>query len=121
MGGILLIIALIFLIDLSSHKYLLSTLNSKVTKHEDWNGETPFQLGAHNSMVHEFYRNDAFNQRPNSGVFGRMADQLKLKGYHTATNAAGAGSSMLTGNPLFNNPVRGGEFNEAHYYLSYIF
>lgn len=78
-----------------------------MTKHDNWSEDTPFQLGAHNSMVHEFYRNDAFNQRPNSGVFGRMADQLNLRGFQSATNAAGAGGTMLTGDQLYNNPVRG--------------
>ena len=40
-----------------------------------------------------------------TGVFGRMLDKLRLKGYHTSANTAGGGDTALTGDQYYNNPV----------------
>ncbi len=34
-----------------------------------------------------------------------MLDKLRLKGYHTSANTAGGGSTALTGDQFYNNPV----------------
>jgi uncharacterized protein (DUF1800 family)/uncharacterized protein (DUF1501 family) len=80
-------------------------LAKHMTKHDDWNGETPFQLFAHNTMQKEFYRGDPHNVNANSGVFGRILDRLKLQGYQTSANFVGAGHTMVTGDQQYNNPV----------------
>lgn len=40
-----------------------------------------------------------------TGVFGRMLDKLKLKGYHTSANSVVGGEGALTGDQYYSNPV----------------
>jgi len=58
-------------------------------------------------MQHEMQRGDPYNTMPNTGVLGRILDQLKLQGFHTSANSRGAGGGMLTGDPQYQNPVNG--------------
>ena len=46
---------------------------------------------------HEYMRGDPYKKNPNTGVFGRILDKLKLQGYQTSANTAGTGGTMLTG------------------------
>ena len=50
----------------------MGILGTKSTKFTDWGGDQKFQLFAHNSMTDAFYRNDPYEQNPNTGVLGRM-------------------------------------------------
>jgi len=58
-------------------------------------------------VQHEYYRGDPYEINANTGVFGRILDKLKLQGYQTSANAVEAGSTMLTGDQQYNNPVNG--------------
>jgi len=84
----------------------LGTLAKPMTNADDFVKESPFQLYAHNTMQHEFYTGDPYEENPGTGVFGRMLDMLKERGYSTSANSvSGGGETMLTGDQSFNNPV----------------
>ena len=86
----------------------LGTLAKKMTNANDYVKESKFQLYAHNTMQHEFFTGDPYEENPGTGVFGRMLDMLKVRGYHTSANSvSGGGETMLTGDQAYNNPVFG--------------
>lgn len=86
----------------------LGTLAKPMNNTDDFVKESKFQLYAHNTMQHEFYRCDPYDENPGTGVFGRMLDKLNVRGYHTSANSiSGGGELMLTGDQAYNNPVFG--------------
>lgn len=87
----------------------LGTLGKPMNNTVDYVKESKFQLYAHNTMQHEFYTCDPYEENPGTGVFGRMLDMLREKrGYQTSANSiSGGGGLMLTGDQAFNSPVFG--------------
>ena len=80
-------------------------LSKPMNKHDEWVKETSFQLFAHNTMLHEYATGDPYEINAGTGVFGRMLDKLKVKGYQTSANTVSGGDTALTGDQYYNNPV----------------
>jgi len=56
-------------------------------------------------QLHEYATGDPYEINAGTGVFGRMLDKLRLKGYHTSANTVNGGATALTGDQYYNNPV----------------
>jgi len=52
------------------------SLAKPMTKHDDWEGESGFRPFAHNTMQHTFYTGDSFEEKPGTGVMGRILGKL---------------------------------------------
>lgn len=57
------------------------------------------------TQLHEYATGDPYEVNAGTGVFGRMLDKLRLKGYHTSANNANGGEAALIGDQYYNNPV----------------
>lgn len=57
------------------------------------------------TKLHEYATGDPYEMNAGTGVFGRILDKLRLKGYHTSANNVNGGETSLTGDQYYNNPV----------------
>ena len=83
----------------------MGTQSEPLTKDDKWK-EVPMLLFAHNAMKHELYRGDPYGEQPETGVFGRLIDQLKLKGLHTSANNLNDDKLMLQGDSVYQNAIQ---------------
>ncbi|KAL7537078.1 hypothetical protein ACHAXR_007922, partial [Thalassiosira sp. AJA248-18] len=66
---------------------------------DNYRGETPVQLFAHNAMTQEAKREDLYDEFSGTGVGGRMADVFTALGIPTNTFSINGQQTLLTGKP----------------------
>lgn len=72
-------------------------LMAKPVTVDNYRGETPVQLFAHNAMTLEAKREDLFQEFSGTGVGGRMADSLTQAGIRTNMFSIDGQQTLLTG------------------------
>jgi uncharacterized protein (DUF1501 family) len=66
---------------------------------DNYRGETPVQLFAHNAMTMEASREDLTDESLGTGIGGRIADVLTQQGLNTNTFSINGQQVLLTGSP----------------------
>ncbi|KAL7542550.1 hypothetical protein ACHAXR_011864 [Thalassiosira sp. AJA248-18] len=86
------------LYDLGKLNFIANAgLLAKPVTVDDYNGETPVQLFAHNAMTLEAKRDDLYNEFGGTGVGGRLADVLTQAGIPSNSFSIDGQQALLTG------------------------